>query len=80
MDLRLALLVVEAGAALRAPAPRLELAHVGQDSGVHEQPEPTEGEQEQAPERVEEADAMRGPGHENPQATENPDPASADSP
>jgi hypothetical protein len=32
---------------------------------VHEQPEPTEREQEQVPERLEEEDAMRGPGHED---------------
>jgi hypothetical protein len=34
---------------------------------MHEQPEPTEEEQEQVPERLEEEDAMRGPGHEDPE-------------
>ena len=46
---------------------------------MHEQPEPTEREQEQAPERLDEEDAMRGPGHENPHAAEDPDPSSPDS-
>jgi hypothetical protein len=45
---------------------------------MHEQPEPSEREQEQAPERLEEEDAMRGPGR-NPHATEDPDPLSPDS-
>ena len=31
-----------------------------------QQPEPIEAEQEQAPERLEEEEAMRGTGHENP--------------
>jgi hypothetical protein len=31
-----------------------------------QQPEPTEEEQEQAPARLEEEEAMRGTGHENP--------------
>lgn len=44
-----------------------------------EQPEPTERENEQAPERLPEEDSMRGPGHEDPHATEDPDPSSADS-
>ncbi len=34
---------------------------------MHDQPEPTEDEQEQGPERLEEEDAMRGPGHEDPE-------------
>jgi hypothetical protein len=34
---------------------------------MHEQPEPTEEEQEQVPERLDEEDAMRGPGHEDPE-------------
>ena len=46
---------------------------------MHEQPEPTEREQEQGPERLEEEDAMRGPGHEDPRDTVDPDPSSADS-
>jgi hypothetical protein len=33
---------------------------------VHDQPEPTEEVQEQGPERRQEEDDMRGPGHENP--------------
>jgi hypothetical protein len=40
---------------------------------MHEQPEPTEEEQEQVPERLDEEDAMRGPGHEDPErAREEP--------
>jgi hypothetical protein len=46
---------------------------------VHEQPEPTEEEQEQAPERIAEEDAMRGPGHDDPHDAVDPDPSSADS-
>jgi hypothetical protein len=34
---------------------------------VHDPPEPTEEEQEQVPERLEEEDAMRGPGHGDPE-------------
>ena len=34
---------------------------------MHDQPEPTEEEQEQGPERRQEEDAMRGPGHEDPE-------------
>ena len=34
---------------------------------MHDQPEPTEEEQEQVPERQEEEDAMRGPGHDDPE-------------
>jgi len=33
---------------------------------MHDQPEPTEEEQEQVPERQEEEDAMRGAGHDDP--------------
>jgi hypothetical protein len=33
---------------------------------MHDQPEPTEQEQERAPEETEEHEAMRGPGHESP--------------
>jgi hypothetical protein len=44
---------------------------------VHEQPQPSEGEQEQAPERRDDEDAMRYPGHEDPYSTE--DPSSPDS-
>jgi hypothetical protein len=45
---------------------------------VHEQPEPTDEEQEQAPERIGEEDAMRGPGHDDPHDVVDPDPSSAD--
>ena len=34
---------------------------------MHDQPEPTEEEQEQPPVRQEEEDAMRGPGHDDPE-------------
>jgi len=34
---------------------------------MHDQPKPTEKEQEQVHERQEEEDAMRGPGHDNPE-------------
>jgi hypothetical protein len=34
---------------------------------MHEQPEPTEEEQEQVPERQEEEDALRGAGHDDPE-------------
>ena len=37
---------------------------------MHDNPEPTEEEQEQAPERVPEEVAMRGPGHEDPEQVE----------
>jgi len=40
---------------------------------MHEQPEPTEEEQEQAPERVPDEDAMRYPGHEDPDQARDPD-------
>ena len=33
---------------------------------MHDQPEPTEEEHEQVPERVEEEDAKSAPGHEDP--------------
>ena len=46
---------------------------------MDEQPEPTEGEQEEAPERLEDEDAMRYPGHEDPHSVQDPDPSSADS-
>jgi hypothetical protein len=46
---------------------------------VQEQPEPTEGEQDQAPERLPDEDAMRYPGHEDPHSVRDPDPSSADS-
>jgi hypothetical protein len=38
---------------------------------MHDQPEPTEEEQEQAPERLEEEEAQRGTGHE--QGEEEPE-------
>jgi hypothetical protein len=34
---------------------------------MHDQPEPTPEEQEQVPERQREEEAMRGPGHEDPE-------------
>jgi hypothetical protein len=34
---------------------------------MHDNPEPTEEEQEQVPERLEEEDAMQGAGHEDPE-------------
>ncbi len=34
---------------------------------MHEQPEATEEEQEEGPDRLKDEDAMRGPGHEDPQ-------------
>jgi hypothetical protein len=46
---------------------------------VHEQPEPTEGEQEEAPERLPDEDAMRYPGHEDPHSVRDPDSSSPDS-
>lgn len=33
---------------------------------MHDQPEPTPEEQEQVPERQQEQEAMRGPGHDDP--------------
>jgi hypothetical protein len=56
--------------------PRVQ-AHVGQDRAMHEQPEPTEREQEQVPERQQDEDAMRGPGHESPPEI-TPDPPATD--
>ncbi len=38
---------------------------------MHDNPEPTEEEQEQAPERVPEEDAMSGQGHEDPEQVED---------
>lgn len=35
---------------------------------MHDNPEPTQGEHEQAPERVPEEDAMSGQGHEDPES------------
>jgi hypothetical protein len=39
---------------------------------MHDNPEPTESEQEQAPERVPEEDAMSGHGHEDPESKAGP--------
>jgi hypothetical protein len=39
---------------------------------MHDNPEPTEREQEQAPERVPEEDAMSGQGHEDPESKADP--------
>ena len=44
-----------------------------------EQPEPTPEEHEQAPDRLTDEDAMRYPGHDDPQSVEDPDPSSPDS-
>ena len=46
---------------------------------MHEQPEPTDREQEEAPDRQADEDAMRYPGHDDPHDVIDPDPASADS-
>lgn len=47
---------------------------------MHDQPRPSEREQEEdTPDRHDEEDAMRGPGHENPRETIDPDPGSGDS-
>ena len=40
---------------------------------MHEQPEPTEEEQEETPDRVQEEDAMRAPGHEDPEQVQPED-------
>jgi hypothetical protein len=40
---------------------------------VHDQPEPTEAEHEQVPERQEEEDAMRGAGHDDPERARRED-------
>jgi hypothetical protein len=40
---------------------------------VHDQPEPTEEEQEQPPERIEEEDAKSAPGHEDPEQVQPED-------
>ncbi|HKG44737.1 MAG TPA: hypothetical protein VKB10_10895 [Gaiellaceae bacterium] len=39
---------------------------------MHDNPEPTEEEREQAPERVPEEDAMSGQGHDDPEAKADP--------
>jgi hypothetical protein len=40
---------------------------------MHNQPEPTPEEQEQVPERQQEEEAMRGPGHDDPEGARDPD-------
>jgi hypothetical protein len=40
---------------------------------VHDQPEPTEEEQEQPPERIAEEEAKSAPGHEEPERVEPED-------
>ena len=40
---------------------------------MHDDPAPTEQEQEQAPERLEEEQAKSGAGHENPRQVEDPE-------
>jgi hypothetical protein len=40
---------------------------------MHDNAEPTEREQEEAPERVPEADVMSGHGHEGPEANADPE-------
>ena len=79
LDPRAAIERLEACSTARTVLPRLELGHVGQDTGVHEESEPTEEELEQAPERIGDEDAMRGPGHDDPHDVVDPDPSSADS-
>ncbi len=44
---------------------------------MHQQPEPTEEEQEQVPERQQEEDAMRYPGHDDPELPAEPPPDDA---
>jgi hypothetical protein len=39
---------------------------------MHDNPEPTEREEEQAPERVPEEEAMSGQGHEDPESKVDP--------
>ncbi|HYX88069.1 MAG TPA: hypothetical protein VE753_01740 [Gaiellaceae bacterium] len=39
---------------------------------MHDQPEPTPEEQEQVPERQPEEEAMRGPGHDDPERATEP--------
>jgi hypothetical protein len=46
---------------------------------MSEQPEPTEEEHEQALERLPEEDAMRYPGHDDPEQVVDPDASSDDS-
>lgn len=46
---------------------------------MHDNPRATEEEQEQVPERLEDEEAMRYPGHEDPRETIDPDPSSPDS-
>jgi hypothetical protein len=40
---------------------------------MHDDPQPTEEEQEQAPERLEEEQAKSGAGHEDPPTVEDPE-------
>ena len=40
---------------------------------MHDQPEPTEEEREQGAERLQEEDAMRGPGHDDPEGAQSGD-------
>jgi hypothetical protein len=46
---------------------------------MSEQPEPTDEDQEQAPERLRDEDAMRYPGHEDPEQVVDPDASSDES-
>jgi hypothetical protein len=43
---------------------------------MSQQPDPTPEEQDADPERLEEEEAQRGPGHEDPEETIDPDPES----
>jgi hypothetical protein len=45
---------------------------------MHDQPEPTEEEQELVPERQQEEEAMRGPGHHDPDRARREDGADAE--
>jgi hypothetical protein len=44
---------------------------------MSQQPDPTPEEQDAPPERRQEEDAQRGPGHEDPEETREPEPDSA---
>jgi hypothetical protein len=44
---------------------------------VREQPEPTDGAQEQVRERLPEEDAMRSPAHDDPRSADDPHPSSS---
>lgn len=60
--------LVDSLAADGTEAPSVECAH--EEETMHDQPEPTEAEQEQAPQRLEEEEAQRGTWEDNPQQAE----------